>query len=321
MTPKRAIATHIADLDGIGSASVLKRAFPDAKIYLLDYNEAEEKLRKILEYGPQELYIADLNLGEGNRGAMELLENEFKDVDIYWYDHHQWLEEMKERVQKIAKELAVDDRKCGTELVQERFLPQDETAKTIAFYARVTDFGGRSEEAQKISDVISARYGEEDFLVALCERLSQGGLWSEELEEIREEYHERKIEKTAEALDRAKIYKGVYNGEDYTLGVTLADKCLKGGYIGSVLSEKLDADIAVIFYENGSMSLRMKNKHEGKIDLSEWARLFGGGGHKNAGGAQYGEAITEANLFEVAEAVLRKLPLKGLRKAEKGRVD
>lgn len=305
---RRTIATHIADLDGIGSSAVLQRAFPEAEVYFLDYNDCYGTFKEIIDSGADEIYLADFNFGEGNMDSMELLES--ADVDIYWYDHHRWNPEMRERTERIAKELVVDYSKCGAELVFERFLPQDKIAKKIASFAHSTDFGGRLKEAQKISDVISANSGDVKFLKSLSRDISNGKYWSSELNAVREDYMKKKALETEKSVKNAVFYSALYGEEELEIAFTRADRCLKGGYVGSKLSDSYGNDISVVLYPSGSMSFRMAKEHEGKYDLSEWARLFGGGGHPNAGGAQYGKEIDDSNFLEAVDSILKKLPLK-----------
>lgn len=312
---RRAIATHIADLDGVGSSAVLQRAFPEAEVYFLDYNDCYDTFREIVDSGVDEVYLADFNLGDANRDAMELLES--ADVDLYWYDHHRWNAEMKERTEKIAKELVIDYSKCGTELVYERFLPKDSVAKKIAGFAHSTDFGGRMKGAQKISDVISAESGNVKFLKSLSKNLSKGMFWSDELGEMRKEYRMKKSREIEKAIGNAVFYSARCGVDNLEIAFTRADRCLKGGYVGSKLTETYGNDISIILYPSGSMSLRMAKEHEGKFDLSEWARLFGGGGHANAGGAQYEKEITDENFMEAVDAITKKLPLKDPRRLDK----
>lgn len=314
-SPKRVIATHIADLDGIGSASVLKRAFPDAEVYLIDYVTAERDFKRILKEKPDELYVADFNLGKGNEEAVKLVEQLSQQTEIYWYDHHNWDRKTFNRLSKAAKELLVDHSKCGTELVYERFLKGDDVAEKLASYARDTDFfENKHEHSRKLSDVISAKGGNKRFLIPFVSSLSQGELWNDDLQEIRTDYLRRRERKAEEAIQNAVLYKGTYKDEDLTIGVAYADRTLKAGYVGDLLRRWKGSDVSITLYENGSFSLRMKKKHEKKINLAEWARLFGGGGHRNASGAQYGVKITEDNLPEAMDDIVKKLPLKGPKK-------
>ncbi|MBI5355872.1 MAG: hypothetical protein HZB68_05445, partial [Candidatus Aenigmarchaeota archaeon] len=226
---RRAIATHIADLDGVGSSAVLQRAFPDADVYFLDYNDCCNTFREIIDSGVDEIYLADFNLGEGNRDSMELLEG--AGIDIYWYDHHRWNPEMKERTEKIAKELVIDYSKCGTELVYERFLAGDSVAKKTAAFAHSTDFGGRLRDAQKLSDVISANSGDVNFLKTLSRNLSKGKFWSSELGRIRKDYREKKEKEIEKSVDNAVFYSACHGEEELEIAFTRADRCLKGGYV------------------------------------------------------------------------------------------
>jgi oligoribonuclease NrnB/cAMP/cGMP phosphodiesterase (DHH superfamily) len=87
----------------------------------------------------------------------------------------------------------------------------------------------------------------------------------------------------SEAVKQAQYSTWITAGKSYTTAV-LNVPYLNCSEIGNVLSES--ADVSVTWFERGDGMIQFSLRSKGEIDVSEIAKQYNGGGHKNAAGFQ-----------------------------------
>ena len=290
------IVSHRKDLDGIASAAILKRAFPGARVILIDYDDIRDAF-KSLEGTKEEIYVADLNIGAAEKKALGSIEKIAKNARILWLDHHNWDPVVRKAAEKHMT-LIVNRDKCASEVVFDFFGEGDSVDAKIARFARDQDFYTKKiYDANRISDVIAARHGNMRFLLSLVEMLSRGVFWKGEFDEIRDDYIAKKEKLLWDAVGAMTYYEN--------FAITLSSPLVPSGEIAKETIEKKKVDVLVILDPRGRISFRRKKGSS--VDLSVLARSFGGGGHPYAAGASYGKPISKKTLPLAKEAVAAKV--------------
>jgi oligoribonuclease NrnB/cAMP/cGMP phosphodiesterase (DHH superfamily) len=292
-----AVLTHSRDLDGIASAAILARYLEgqgkDVKVDFVDYATQNEDLQRLRSLTETDIYIADFAFDEpehyevfneivakGNRVA-------------YWNDHHPHKDGVDEAITRYAEitDLCGPQPYCSAEIAQQRYLPNDTVARELAELAHDNDFWERKvENANKLADVIASGY-DKNKLVSL---LKHGETWNPELEQVWKAYDTRRNESYGRLDDRAEITQ--YGMTSCV--ISLADDMLATSDAGDYLLNKYDTEMSVTLYRDGRMAFR--RAEGGEVDLTDVARMFGGGGHPYASGAQLDEEIPDDDAYAYA---------------------
>lgn len=290
------IISHRKDLDGIASAAILKRAFPDASVLLIDYDNIRATFRS-LESVREEVYVADLNIGAAEKKSLQSIAKIAKNARILWLDHHNWDPAVRKDAEKHIT-LVVNRDKCAAEVVFDFFGEGDSVDAKIARFARDQDFYTKKiYDANRISDMIAARYDNIKFLLSLVGMLSRGTFWKDEFDEIRNAYIAKKEKLLSESIGDITYYGN--------FAVTLSNPLVPSGEIAKETIEKKRIDVLVILDPMGRISFRRRKGSS--VDLSAIAREFGGGGHPYAAGASYGKEISKKTLPAAKKSVAAKV--------------
>ncbi len=193
------------------------------------------------------------------------------------------------------------EKACAAELVQKRFLPNDNAAKELAEIAHDIEFWERTDKrALQLADLIASGFEPKE----LIESLSKGILWSEKFEQLRQEY----LAKKQRAMQDIISHLAVRNITGFNFGFTLAPAILQSSDAGQhVLDTHSGVDVSVVLYRNGRISFRKRDTCG--LNLAELAKLFGGGGHSYAAGAKLSQfaSVTRDNFEHVLFAIDQKL--------------
>lgn len=288
-----------AQLDGIAAAAILFRAARLRKIEpkiaaLLTHDNASEVFSEITAQKGQLFFILDL-LPNNLSSLAPVFEKLTKNNRIaYWNSHHPYDSKTSELLKKFAHTVDLSgpihygavpkEKLCSAELVQKRFLPNDEIAKTLAKLAHDIEFWERKDErAQKLADLLAAGFDAKE----LAEILSRGVFWSTRFDKIREEYSVKREKALAELMKKAIIRKYL----NYNFAFTIAPSILTTADAGQkILDSHSGVDISFVLYRNGKISLRKRNDCD--LNLAKIAEIFDGGGHSYAAGAKLSTNIT-----------------------------
>ncbi|MFW9922706.1 MAG: DHH family phosphoesterase, partial [Candidatus Thorarchaeota archaeon] len=141
--PKVVSISHKIDPDGIGSQAILFRYFKELKIepigLLADYHDFEDAFNKALEEKPNILIITDIGVNETFLSKIIVSLRDLNARKI-WIDHHKMTVNQKVQISEAVTEFIHDTTVCAAELVQKRFMPNDETSKKIALIGHNGDF-------------------------------------------------------------------------------------------------------------------------------------------------------------------------------------
>jgi oligoribonuclease NrnB/cAMP/cGMP phosphodiesterase (DHH superfamily) len=283
--------SHSIDPDGLGSQAILFRYFRELKLdpigFFADYYNFKEVFQEAIDLKPNVLIISDIGLNK--RVIPEIVES-LKNLEArkIWIDHHKAPNDLKEMVIDAVDEFIHDTSVCAAELVQRRFMPNDEISKKIALIAHNGDFD------------IKDRYADIFYTLIDYYRYS-----NDDLQRIRDLFIEGKFE-DPKLMDEYLAAYRVFEAERDRIKneleiITLANKTVAIGFshllprgkITKFLSEISDADILLaIDTTNFRIGLRSDN-----TDVARVAEKLGGGGHKHRSGFSYKDALNKENNF------------------------
>ncbi|MBW3018832.1 hypothetical protein KY329_01435, partial [Candidatus Woesearchaeota archaeon] len=226
-------------LDGIAAAAIVTRY---ARLKKLQARFAgflhHERLEQQIEQMPTDSHIFVLDMCP-KREHLPLIKN--KQV-MYWSTHDATSPEVPARIFDHTTE-----KKCAAELAQQRFLPNDATARKLAALGHSMTYWKKSEDAAKLSDVIASGYNPAE----LINSLSKGVTWSEQLEASRNDYLQKK-EEAFSALLKTLTIKRILS---YNVGYALSSNALTGADAAQKILDIHDAvDVALVVFKNGKLS-------------------------------------------------------------------
>ncbi|MEM3832788.1 MAG: DHH family phosphoesterase [Thermoprotei archaeon] len=305
------IFSHRKDCDGIMSAAVYLRNNKETKIYFTNYGD-EEALRmiKIMKEASHinengNIIISDIGI---NRSTSPIIIEELKELkqkgwNIIWVDHHQWPDDLKHEVSKYAT-LIIDTTKCATEIMNIIFC-NDEICNMLASIARDSDFHLNLYTITELLKDIIAYYNylkNDELLVQLTHKLSQGIFWDYTMQKEREKY----IIEKKDAIKKlsSNIITSTIKG--YKIAIGFAHDLLASSDALDVIDQKTNADISIVVHEKGTLTIK---KREGtNILCNKIAEYFNGGGHKFiAGGRLPLEIISKDDKNTWLQYILTKI--------------
>ena len=298
---KDLIITH-TDLDGVSPIilySLTGNKFDYYNIEIADIMDTFKELfaTNIKEY--RNIYITDLSLPEE---AYEMInQNELKNVKIF--DHHKThlFANKYDYVNVIIDYDGVQT--CGTEifykyLVNEYKELDKPIIKDYVRMVRELDTYNFISDMPKQLDSLRDTYGKLDFMKTIIRRLKSN----------KETFEFTSFEKRLVKIQSAEIQRYMIKKEKKMFrleinklkcGVVFAET--NKSELGNYLSNKYpELDLIVLIDASARVSYRTSRDD---VDVSEFAALFGGGGHKRASGSQ----ITEDNQLEFIKTYFKNV--------------
>ncbi len=311
------IASHRRDPDGICSAAILTRYAQQNnsqfKLFFCDYVSLENDLQVINTQMKNGSFVILIDLGLDARlwpSVKMFLENTInKNIRVYWGDHHEWPAELIGKVRAFGVELDRSSSKeaVSTEIVKQRFLPQDLIAHRLSIMARDHDLWLKKDPiATKLADVISY-YNFLDnetvtspLLTQLTYKLAEGHYWDNQLEDAYTEYLTKKKKLLKQCMDSAQVRK---LGK-FQVVLFYANSLISSTEAGNFALEQFLTDLSVGIWPDGRLGFRRANI---ALDCSAIASLFDGGGHVFAAGAEWPDPIPEQEYRRVMELVKERI--------------
>ena len=298
---KDLIITH-TDLDGVSPIilySLTGNKFDYYNIEIADIMDTFKELfaTNIKEY--RNIYITDLSLPEE---AYEMInQNELKNVKVF--DHHKThlFANKYDYVNVIIDYDGVQT--CGTEifykyLVNEYKELDKPIVKDYVRMVRELDTYNFTSDMPKQLDSLRDTYGRLDFMKTIIRRLKSN----------KETFEFTSFEKRLVKIQSAEIQRYMIKKEKKMFrleinklkcGVVFAET--NKSELGNYLSNKYpELDLIVLIDASARVSYRTSRDD---VDVSEFAALFGGGGHKRASGSQ----ITEDNQLEFIKTYFKNV--------------
>jgi oligoribonuclease NrnB/cAMP/cGMP phosphodiesterase (DHH superfamily) len=281
--------SHSIDPDGIGSQAILHRYFKELNIkpisFLADYYNFEKIFQEALKLNPSVLIISDIGL---NRKVINEIIEPLRNLEArkIWIDHHKAPSDLKELIKEAVDEFIHDISICAAELVQKRFLPNDEISKKIAEIAHNGDF----DVPDRLADIYYTLIDYYRYSV-------------EDLERIRDIFIEGKFEDPKimeEYLGAYRVFEAERDRIKNELEViTLGGKTISFAYSHLIPRGKMTKYLAEISEEDINLAIDTTNFRIGlrseSIDVAAVAAKFGGGGHKHRSGFTFNNALNEDN--------------------------
>lgn len=277
------LLTH-DDLDGISCGILGKYYLGDCiDVEYCSNNNVNQAFEMALNGEYEEIWITDLSISKENADRVNWNSN------VMLLDHHKsalWLNEYRFAIVKVRNELG--QATCGTEMFYLNLLNKYKTSRIYPnsklvpiFVEMVRRYDTyewvqlEDKEAKHLNDLLGI-YGRDKFIEVTLAKLRNPKMelftsFEKRLLEIRQNEIQRTIDYKANTMVRTKF-------EGYNVGVVFADKFTSE--IGNALyNRNKDLDF-VMMISYSDIGLRGKDK----VDLSELAKKYGGGGHFNAAG-------------------------------------
>jgi oligoribonuclease NrnB/cAMP/cGMP phosphodiesterase (DHH superfamily) len=294
--------THEHDLDGLGSQAILKRFF-DRENEELILNFAQ-KVKNSLEKSPEKLIITDLGFNQEFLEVFKVLKKASeKGTMIFWFDHHIVDKEVKEEIKDFCKIYINDTSRCAAEIVQNYILPDDDIAKKIAALAHDSDFKEyKYDNSNKLQLIIEFNRGElkNNEKRKMVDYLSKGMFENEWFKSQMKELKSWYDKQSKIALKNAKKIALPKNQE-----LIMSFAKLGGGKITDLLRKKYKNLFAYVGIDTRFNEIII---YSSNFNCRDFARLFGGGGHRMRAGFQYERVLK--NTDELNPTFLEKIKVR-----------
>lgn len=277
------LLTHY-DLDGISCGILGKYYLGDCiDIEYCSNNNVNQAFEMALNGEYEQIWVTDLSISKENADKVN------GNIPVVLLDHHKsalWLNEYS--FARVQVKNGFDKLTSGTELFHFflsarchilKIYPKSELLPTFVEKVRRYDTYEwvqlEDKEAKHLNDLLGI-YGRDKFIEVTLAKLRNPKMelftsFEKRLLEIRQNEIQRTIDYKANTMVRTKF-------EGYNVGVVFADKFTSE--IGNALCNRnKDLDF-VMMISYSDIGLRGKDK----VDLSELAKKYGGGGHFNAAG-------------------------------------
>jgi len=281
------------DLDGLGSQAIIQRYFSlksdvhndEVHYFFADYTNFVEKIKNILstETIPSELIISDLGFNESFKEVFPHFQEAKKlGCVISWFDHHIVDASIKKEIESLIYIYKNDPEKCAAEIVRDYFLKEDPISSEIAEFARDTDFRtNKYRLASDLQSIIGFNRGAQNDQNKheIVRLLSQGDFHNPWFMDQLKALNKWLEEESAQTLDHAKVIPVESFGD-----IVVSWAKIGGGKITRILKQE---------YSNAKAFIGIDTRNEDIIIYSsffncrDFAREFGGGGHKERAGFKY----------------------------------
>ncbi len=278
---RKVFVVHHNDFDGIMGAVALYRlhSAEEFKSFPTSRRRFLKTFKRAINEGPDLLYVVDIG---PNESELDEIENVLKDkeFELVWMDHHKWSDKILETLKRYGR-VIYDRSTCGAGLaaryVKEMGVDLCSCCEELVELSCDIDLWIRKDPR---SEKMSVALGNDKWRPYLVEKLWRCVGWDKDWEDAYEETINEMKEFLKKALKNAIIVK-VEDVEAIVIPIT-KKQIAWVSFLAEFLRQERPYD--VIIFESDVGSLHMRRGSE-KVDLSELARLLGGGGHPAAAGA------------------------------------
>lgn len=255
---------HANCTDGAAAAAIIKHKYPQAKCYPMNHGD---RLRATVK--GKNLYIVDFSFDAGTLLHFKKIAKE-----VHWYDHHKTALPTYEKLGWGVLDL----NECGATLTWKKEFP-DKPLPKILQYVRDKDlYTWELPQSRELNMYLRNLEGITN---------PTSDTWKKLLQDIPEEDWQQMITAGASALrhQRLTIQQGLKNAFEIDFHdhrTLVVNWSLEASDMGEYIYKDLGYDVAMMFYYAGGIwnfSLRSD-----KVDVSELALKYGGGGHPGASG-------------------------------------
>jgi len=289
---KRVIIFYDSDLDGITSASLVRRAQGNATYKYVPQKQSETFPNVVRD----EAYIADVPLNQKTIGSLKNIHVS----KIVWIDHH----EPEVDVQSLPANLKLildPSSPSAVLLVQKYFGLNDEISQKITELGTKADTWKIDSEVQEWIDLLDEYLYFKLNRWILIRKLAQGYF------EIKGNL-KRKLEKFKKIKEDAKHFllehTVVREVKGHLVAIGLALYIPSASESAHVLLQNTNSEIQIVL-KGGFISFRRSPTSQ--VNLIPLARLFGGGGHEKSAGGRLGREVYPEDFIKVAEEIFEKI--------------
>lgn len=300
---KLLLFTH-TDLDGYSCFIISKHYCNYVRFFMCDYSNIENKMREQMEQGNildyDMVILSDLSISVSFAKEFHTYCQRY-DIPFYIIDHHEKAIDIELDKLDFATVLIENKDKltCGTELLNDFFIELGgDSNKALEDYIEqvrqydVWDWKTLNNPIPRDWNTLYYLLPKRKFFESVNEKVENGSIAFNSMENLLLEMEAEKIKYYITRKMKGVIYRNILG---YCCGIIFAEQ-----YINE-LSEELkkdeSVDIVIIIGFNG-ISYRTNKE----IDLNQFAKNFGGGGHIKAAGStipQEAKDLYLNNLFNL----------------------
>lgn len=258
--------------DGTAAAAILLRKFPDIKLFPLVHSHTEDDLEHIHRVAGEggEIYFVDFAAG-----VEEFLD---KGHDIIVLDHHIGIKEKMEKLADENKKLTYifNNDKSGASLAWSYFFGNEKEPEIIK-YIEDSDLwtGNYGDDTKYVTNYLSMFTNSPEQMLKFIEsditEIKEKG-------EIIAQYADNQIDRLTESIQEIKLRIGEFIIPAYNITIYESS-------VGNKLSKIHDKAVAMFTIKGDSVNFSFRGEDDNNPTALELAKLIGGGGHKNAAGA------------------------------------
>lgn len=289
-----ALVTHMGCMDGSGCMIMFLRAGGKKEnVRLVAAGMLEKFIKRDLDdLGAKFVIFADIGLsGEHGEKYADLLE---KRGDCVLLDHHITSLHLKDR-----KWCDVRQDICGTEMLRQYLKLEDESSRALAAMIQDHDLWRREDPRSVDLAAFTVFVGQDIFVERFVDRDITKGLFTPLEVDMMKIMTRRRDQFIDAAIRKVEIRRVAWGDgpvrETARVGYIISPEMNVSLLLDRLLEKHPDLDVACqINFEKGSVSLRSRG-----YDVSEFAKYFGGGGHKGASGHRISDQIMKGILEDI----------------------
>ncbi len=278
---KKVVVLHHNDFDGIMGAIALYRLHSSDEFVAKQTSRKKmmRNLKKVLKERPDLLYVVDIGPNESELDELERLLKD-RNFKLVWIDHHKWSETVQSKMKDLVDELVYDRSTCGAGLAaryaKERGAKLCDCCEELIELSCDIDLWIRKDPR---SEKMSMALGNNRWRRYLIEKLWKCVGWDKDWEEAYEEVLQEMKDKLEKYLQRA--IEGKIDDISYILIPITKKEIPLVSFMAEEVRKKKKYDVIAFVNEFGGLHMRRGTE---KVDLSELAKRFSGGGHPAAAG-------------------------------------
>jgi oligoribonuclease NrnB/cAMP/cGMP phosphodiesterase (DHH superfamily) len=279
-----------SDLDGIGCGLLAKIAFGDeVSISYCSYRNLDERVEQFIEkkeHDEAHVFITDLAVGADIEKKLAERFQSGKHVQVI--DHHVTALHFNQYPWGWVRPADEFGKKtCATSLfyeylVGEQKLERNETLDEFVDLVRQYDTWEWEEtnnmQAKRLNDLFSI-LGIDEFVKQMTERLQAKGPFSlTDTEELILDLEEKKIQRYIRMKQKQMVQMRI---DEYCVGIVFAEQYISE--LGNTLSKRCPHLDLIAMVNLGTKHIGFRTIHD-TVNVAEFAKRFGGGGHPKASG-------------------------------------
>lgn len=294
------------DLDGLGCGVIAKLAFGDeAEVVYCSYRNLNQRVQTFLEDSSNNekmLFITDLAV---NDSVEKLLDNRYKEgLHVQVIDHHvtalhfnnyQW--------GQVIVEYENGKKTCATSLfydhlIEKKLIERNPALEEFIELIRQYDTWEWDENenitAKRLNDLFfmfNRDQFEEDMIRRIKEHPNSFQLT--DMENLLLDIEDNKIERYIQSKNRQIVQTYI---DEYCVGIVHAEQYLSE--LGNALNKRNPHLDMIILVNVGSKKLGFRTIHD-DVNVAEFAKRFGGGGHPKAAGSDLTEEAFKQLVIDV----------------------